>query len=98
MPRIKEESGVQTVTVNTGTGEPQGDNTEDITFANPFDEVPVVVLSLNEALTSGKVMTYLAATSVTASGFTIDWESDENTKTTLDIGWSAREKRSQERY
>jgi len=74
-----------------------GDGTLSVDFENPFEEAPVVILSINDDdwETTDKY-TSLNAASITAGGFTIEIESD-SALGSVDIGWIAMEKRSNDR-
>ena len=87
---LKHEQSVTNVTLSSGDG------TQAVVFTNPFDEIPVVVCQFQEDLGAGKVG-YIAATSVTATGFTITINSD-GAGSDIDVAWIAFEKRSSDRY
>ena len=88
----KTEAGLSTVTLSSGDG------TLAVAFTNPFEEAPIVILSLNDDdwETTDKY-TSLNASSIVAGGFTIEIES-ASAESTVDIGWIAMEKRSSDRY
>jgi len=89
LPRIKQESSTTNVSLTTGDG------TQAVTFANPFEKTPTVVCGFAESLGAGKVG-FVAATSITASGFTITVDSD-SALSDIDVSWIATEKRSSDR-
>jgi len=89
---LKHEQDVSTVTLTSGDG------TLAVAFDNPFDEAPVIILTINDDdwETTDKY-TSLNASSIVAGGFTIEIES-ASAQSTVDIGWFAVEKRSSGRY
>ena len=88
---LKQEASLSTVTLTSGDG------TLDVTFDNPFDEAPVVLLTINDDdwETTDKY-TSLNASSIVAGGFTIEIESASD-ESSVDIAWFAMEKRSDDR-
>ena len=88
---LKQEASLTAVTLTSGDG------TQAVVFENPFDEPPVVILSLNDDdwETTDKY-TSLNAASIVSGGFTIEVES-ASAESTVDIGWIAMEKRSADR-
>jgi hypothetical protein len=83
------EASVSNVTLSSGDG------TLAVIFENPFEEIPAVICGFQESLGAGK-RGFVAATSVTAGGFTITIDSD-SALTDIDVSWIAREKRSHDR-
>lgn len=73
-----------------------GDGTASIEFHpdKAFNNTPAVIVSFMESLGTGK-RGFVAATSVTISGFTITVDSD-SVLSDIDISWSAFERRSSE--
>lgn len=88
-PKI--EAGLETITLTTGDG------TATVTFDNPFENPPRVILTINDDdyETTDKYES-LNASTMTASSFLIEMESD-SAQGTIDIAWIAMERRSSER-
>jgi len=74
------QSGSVDVTVNAS-----GNGTQAVTFDKPMKSTPVVVMTAQEADTSGT----LSATSVSNSGFTAKVDGSSVTGDQLTVGWIA---------
>lgn len=86
MAVIKQEAGVTNVTLAAGDG------TQAVTFDHCFRKVPAVICGFYESLGAGK-RGFVAATSITNTGFTIAVDSD-SALSDVDIAWVAIEQRS----
>lgn len=83
-------AGVTNVTLSSGDG------TQAVTFAPDIDfhVAPTVIVSFMEALGAGK-FGWVAATSVTALGFTVSIDGD-SAASDVDVSWIAIPRRSSE--
>ena len=69
-----------------------GDGTKSITFSRAFTTTPVVVVSFAESLGAGK-RGFVAATSISANGFTVTVDSD-SALADIDVSYMVYEKKS----
>jgi len=74
------QSGSTSITTNSG-----GDGTQAVTFPKKMKSTPVVVVTQQEADTTGTVN----ATSVTHTGFTAKIDGSSVTGSTVTVGWIA---------
>lgn len=88
MPHIRQEAGITNVTLTGGSG----DGTQAVTFDHCFQKTPAVICGFAESLAATK-RGFVAATSITNTGFTITVDSD-SALTDIDVAWVAIERRS----